>query len=72
MESSLSHLIHAMLKHTKDIDKQHKNSDAGIAPLAMNFKQTADALGGRVHATLAFDKFEMLLNYEGTKRAKTT
>ena len=64
LKSSLSHLIHATLKCSEDIDKQHKNSGADIAALAMNFKQTADALGGRVQATLAFNKFKMFLNYE--------
>jgi hypothetical protein len=47
-ECSLSHLIHATLKHTEEIDKQQKNNGSDIAALAVNFKQTADALGGRV------------------------
>ena len=36
----------------------------------MNFKQTADALGVRVLAALAFDKFKMFLNYEENRELK--
>ena len=64
LESSLSHLIRATLKRTEEIDEQHKSSGAEIAALAMNFKQTADALGGRVQAALAFDRFKMFLNVD--------
>ena len=64
LESSLSQLIHATLNCNKEIDKNMKSSGAKIAALATNFKQTADALGGRVQAALAFDKFKMFLNNE--------
>ena len=62
LEASLSQLIRASLKRNKDLDKTQKRSGAGIAALATNFKQTADALGGRVQAALAFDKFKMFCN----------
>ena len=64
LESLLSQLIHATLKCNKEIDKNQKSSGAKIAALATNFKQTAHALGGRVQAALAFDKFKMFLNNE--------
>lgn len=64
LESSLSHPIRATLKPTKEIDTQQKSSGAKIADLAKNFEQTADALGGRVQADLAFDKFKMFLNLD--------
>ena len=64
LESSLSHLIRATLKRTEEIDEQHKSSGAEIAALATNFKQTAEALGGRVQAALAFDRFKMFLNVD--------
>ena len=62
LEASLSQLIRANLKCNEDIDKNQKSSGAEIAALATNFRQTADALGGRVQAALAFDKFKMFLN----------
>lgn len=65
METSLSHLIHAPLKHTEKIDKQQKNSGADIAALATNFKQTADALGGKVQAA-------QVLSTPRKERAPTT
>jgi hypothetical protein len=52
------------LKHTEEIDEKHKCSGAEIAALAMNFKLTADALGGRVQPALAFDRFKMYLNVD--------
>ena len=64
LESSLSHIIRATLKLTEEIDKQHKSSGAKIAALAMNFKQTVDALGGRVQVALAFDRFKMFLTVD--------
>ena len=64
LESSLSHLIWATLKRTEEIDEQHKSSGAEIAAVAMNFKQTAEALGGRVQAALASDRFKMFLNVD--------
>jgi hypothetical protein len=35
-----------------------------------NFKQTADALGSRVRAALAFDKFEIFLSKEEKRELK--
>ena len=55
------------MKRTEEIDEQHKSSDAEIAALATNFKQTADALGGRVQAALAFNRFKMFLNVDEKK-----
>ncbi|KAL3784303.1 hypothetical protein HJC23_004967 [Cyclotella cryptica] len=51
-------------KRNEELDKTQKRSGAKIAALATNFKQTADALGGRVQAALAFAKFKMFLNNE--------
>jgi hypothetical protein len=48
LESSLSQLVRATLKRNEELDKTQKRSGAEIAALATNFKQTADALGGRV------------------------
>ena len=70
LESSISHLIHATLKRTKEIDRQKKNNGAEIAALATDFKQTADALGSRVQAALAFDKFEIFLDKEEKRELK--
>jgi hypothetical protein len=64
LESSLSQLISATLKRYTELAKTQKRSGAEIAALATNFKQTADALGGRVQAALAFDKFKMFLNHD--------
>jgi hypothetical protein len=64
LESSLTRLISATLKRNEELDKAQKRSGAEIAALATNFKQTADALGGRVQAALAFNKFKMFLNNE--------
>ena len=64
LESSLSQLIRATLKHNEELDKTQKRSGAEIAALATNFKQTADALGGKVQAAFAFNKFKMFLNNE--------
>lgn len=61
------HLICATLKCTQELDKQQKYNGADIAALATNFKQTADALGGKVQAALAFDKIKMFLNMEEKK-----
>jgi len=70
LESSISNLIHATLKRTKDIDQQKRNNGADIAALSSNFKQTADALGSRVQAALAFDKFEVFLSKEEKRELK--
>jgi hypothetical protein len=70
LESSLSQLIHATLKRTKDNDQKSKDNGADIAALATNFKQTADALGGRVQAALAFNKFKMFLTAEEKREFK--
>lgn len=70
LESSLSQLIHATLKRTEDNDKKSKDNGADIAALATNFKQTADALGGRVQAALAFNKFKMFLTAEEKREFK--
>ena len=64
LKSSLSHLIHATLKHTEEIDKQHKSIGAKIAALSTNYNQTADALGGRVQAALAFNNIKMFLTVD--------
>ena len=58
----MSALIQDHLKHNKEKDRQEKDNGAWIAALATNFKQTADALGGRVQAAAAHDKFRMFLN----------
>ena len=52
------------MKHTDEIDEQPKSSGAEIAVLATNFKQTTDALGVRVQAALAFERFKMVLNVD--------
>ena len=70
LESSLSQLISATLKRNTELAKMQKRSGAEIAALATNFKQTADALGSRVQAALAFDKFKMFLNNEEKQELK--
>ena len=70
MKSSLSHLIRATLKHTEEIDEQYNSSGAEIALLAMNFKQTADSLGGSVQAALAVDRFKMFLTVDEERESQ--